>query len=178
MNCSSASKESQIVYLCAYYVLKRTGLYFHDADKNFPSHLDIKTILSKISKLNMNHPIEKMMDKLGIPYSHEVLEKHRAKNLKKTKSAKRKNNHLKRIDDNTFFTSIEWRKIRYAALELHGATCQCCGRSNKKHGVILHVDHIKPRSKYPELSLKISNLQVLCEDCNLGKSNIFDTDWR
>jgi len=43
---------------------------------------------------------------------------------------------------------------------------------------VLHVDHIKPRSKYPELSLTFSNLQILCEDCNFGKSNIDQTDWR
>jgi len=46
------------------------------------------------------------------------------------------------------------------------------------HGIVIHVDHIKPRSRYPELSLEIENLQVLCEDCNMGKSNVFETDWR
>jgi 5-methylcytosine-specific restriction endonuclease McrA len=28
------------------------------------------------------------------------------------------------------------------------------------------------------LELTLSNLQVLCEDCNLGKSNTDATDWR
>ena len=53
-----------------------------------------------------------------------------------------------------------------------------CGRSPKVHGIILHVDHIKPRSKYPELELDITNLQILCEDDNLGKSNRYETDYR
>ena len=48
-----------------------------------------------------------------------------------------------------------------------------CGSTER-----IHVDHIKPRSKYPELELDINNLQVLCEDCNIGKSNIDETDWR
>jgi hypothetical protein len=42
----------------------------------------------------------------------------------------------------------------------------------------MHVDHIKPRSKYPDLELSRQNLQVLCEDCNLGKSNKYEDDWR
>ena len=31
------------------------------------------------------------------------------------------------------------------------------------------VDHIKPRSKYPELALEIENLRVLCRSCNSKK---------
>ena len=54
----------------------------------------------------------------------------------------------------------------------------CCGRSRKDHGVVIHVDHIKPRSKYPHLALVFENMQILCEDCNLGKSNVDATDWR
>lgn len=60
---------------------------------------------------------------------------------------------------------------------INGARCQCCGAS-QKDGAVLHVDHIKPRSKYPELEFDVNNLQVLCADCNIGKSNIDETDWR
>lgn len=77
-----------------------------------------------------------------------------------------------------FYNSREWRSVRFEALKLSNGCCTLCGRSNRQHGVILHVDHIKPKSKYPDLSLTLSNLQVLCEDCNLGKSNRDDTDWR
>jgi len=49
-----------------------------------------------------------------------------------------------------------------------------CGTESKE----IHVDHIKPRSKYPYLSLTFDNLQVLCHDCNMEKSNIHDTDYR
>jgi len=75
------------------------------------------------------------------------------------------------------YKSEEWRSLRYEVLKEQGGVCQLCGRS-KKHGVVLHVDHIKPLSKNWELRLTKSNLQVLCEDCNLGKSNKDCIDWR
>lgn len=76
-----------------------------------------------------------------------------------------------------FFSSLEWRRIRYEALKRYGQQCACCGRT-RKHGIVLHVDHIKPRSKYPHLALDIENIQILCEDCNLGKGNIDQINWR
>ena len=76
-----------------------------------------------------------------------------------------------------FFMSDAWRTLRYEAFKRYGRQCLVCGRG-RSHGVVLHVDHIKPRSKFPELALEITNLQILCEDCNLGKSNTDQTDWR
>lgn len=75
-----------------------------------------------------------------------------------------------------FYSTDEWRTLRYEALRLHGRRCQCCGR--QPPGVTLHVDHVQPISKHPELKLQLSNLQILCEDCNLGKSNKHADDWR
>jgi len=76
-----------------------------------------------------------------------------------------------------FFASLTWKKLRYAVLQRAGARCQCCG-AGAETGASLHVDHIKPRSRHPELALDPSNLQVLCADCNIGKSNQDETDWR
>ncbi len=59
----------------------------------------------------------------------------------------------------------------------HGARCQCCG-ARPSDGVMIHVDHIKPRKLFPELALSRDNLQVLCEVCNHGKGNWNQTDWR
>lgn len=73
-----------------------------------------------------------------------------------------------------FYMTKEWRQLRYSVLVKYGKICMCCG---SKDGY-LHVDHIKPRSKFPELELEFSNLQVLCESCNVGKSNQDQTDWR
>lgn len=76
-----------------------------------------------------------------------------------------------------FYHSREWRAVRYEALRLHGARCQCCGVS-ARDGKVMHVDHIKPRSRHPALALVLANLQILCEDCNLGKMARDETDWR
>ena len=75
-----------------------------------------------------------------------------------------------------FYESSEWRELRYEALKLHGRRCLCCGQ--KAPDVVIHVDHIKPRSIRPDLELDINNLQTLCEDCNLGKSNHDSIDYR
>jgi len=75
-----------------------------------------------------------------------------------------------------FYNSLNWKRLRYQALARSAGKCQCCGATGDKSP--LHVDHIKPRSKYPELALDISNLQVLCADCNIGKLNQDETDWR
>lgn len=77
-----------------------------------------------------------------------------------------------------FYRSDAWRALRFVALKASSGCCCLCGRSNRGHGIVLHVDHIKPRSRYPALALTLSNLQVLCADCNMGKGNKDDTDWR
>ena len=53
----------------------------------------------------------------------------------------------------------------------------CCGAS-RESGDKIHVDHILPRSKFPDLALEFSNMAVLCETCNIAKSNTDYTDWR
>lgn len=91
---------------------------------------------------------------------------------------KHNRNYISKKNDVDFYKSKEWKEIRVRVLEKYECKCMMCGRSPKKHGIVIHVDHIKPRSKYPELSLEFNNLQILCEDCNVGKSNKYDTDWR
>jgi len=46
------------------------------------------------------------------------------------------------------------------------------------NGAVMNVDHIRPRKLFPELALDINNLQVLCHECNHGKGNWDQTDWR
>ena len=78
--------------------------------------------------------------------------------------------------DIDFYSSWEWKKVRYNVLLKYGRRCMCCGATPPD--AVMVVDHIKPRKKYPELSLNIDNLQVLCNDCNMGKSNDNYTDFR
>lgn len=80
-------------------------------------------------------------------------------------------------DSATFYFSAQWKRLRYEALKKCGRACLVCG-GGPKDGKVLHVDHIKPRSLFPDLALDPDNLQVLCEDCNLGKSNTDSIDWR
>ena len=82
-----------------------------------------------------------------------------------------------------FYDSQAWHELRYKALAKakKGPTghpiCDCCFHEGTPVNPI-QVDHIKPRSKRPDLALTLSNLEVLCRDCNLGKSNTDETDWR
>lgn len=90
---------------------------------------------------------------------------------------KRSKRKKQRFIEAGFYQAREWLHVRYLAILRSDGCCEACGRG-KRHKVSLHVDHVKPRSKYPELALELNNLQVLCADCNLGKSNIDQTDWR
>ncbi len=67
-----------------------------------------------------------------------------------------------------FYQTREWQKLRFNFARSLDGKCQMCGRS-MVHGIIIHVDHIVPRSKCPDRELDITNLQLLCEDCNMGK---------
>jgi len=62
-------------------------------------------------------------------------------------------------------------RLRFKVLKRDNFSCVQCGASPAKNiETILHVDHIKPWSKGGET--EISNLQTLCQNCNLGKSNV------
>ncbi len=73
-----------------------------------------------------------------------------------------------------FYDSREWLTLRYRVLLKYGRKCMLCFTVDGE----MHVDHVVPRSKAPELELEESNLQVLCKACNLGKSNLDQTDFR
>lgn len=58
--------------------------------------------------------------------------------------------------------------LRYDVLVRDNHTCVSCGRK-PEDGVVLHVDHKTPFSLGG--LTKLDNLQILCMECNLGKSN-------
>ncbi len=63
-----------------------------------------------------------------------------------------------------------WR-LRFLVLKRDNFTCKACGKSPAKdRDIELHVDHIIPWSKGGETVF--DNLQTLCSQCNIGKSNI------
>ena len=64
--------------------------------------------------------------------------------------------------------NINWR-LRAMVLMKDGAKCKLCG-ATPQDGAKLHVDHIIPWENGGETVFE--NLQILCERCNIGKSNV------
>jgi 5-methylcytosine-specific restriction endonuclease McrA len=93
-------------------------------------------------------------------------------------------NHLPSADEKVkFYKSWEWRRLRMEVLKLQGRTCNCCGATPKDTDmagkpVKIVVDHIKPISKFWGMRLQRGNLQVLCDECNQGKGNWDNSDFR
>ena len=93
------------------------------------------------------------------------------------KSPITKKRRKKRRYPNDFYSTEEWKQLRYAALVASDGRCQCCSAS-AKDGAVLRVDHIIPISKAPHLKADPANFQILCNDCNWGKGSWDFTDWR
>ena len=85
--------------------------------------------------------------------------------------------NYKFIASGNFLKTFEWLRLRMTALANSEGRCECCGAS-AKDGVQLNVDHVMPRKKFPHLALELSNLQILCHDCNYGKGNDFMIHWK
>ena len=81
------------------------------------------------------------------------------------------------VTSGSFLSTFQWRKVRMEALKKYGPRCQCCG-ATPADGAVINVDHIKPRKLRPDLALDVNNLQLLCHECNHGKGNWDQTDWR
>lgn len=77
------------------------------------------------------------------------------------------------LADRGFYLTPAWMQLRKKVLRKYGKVCMKCGNTEN-----IHVDHIKPRSLFPELELDFENMQVLCQTCNSAKSNRDYTDYR
>lgn len=85
----------------------------------------------------------------------------------------------KRAKGADFYKSWDWKRVRYEAIRRCGQRCMCCGwKPGDTEAGYLVVDHIKSRRTRPDLELVVENLQVLCNDCNMGKGWEFSDDWR
>jgi len=78
------------------------------------------------------------------------------------------------VNDDSFYLTDSWLDIKRKVHKLYGPGCMKC----KKEGIETHIDHIMPRSIYPNLELDIHNLQILCKKCNMEKSNKNSIDYR
>ena len=72
-----------------------------------------------------------------------------------------------------FYRSPAWRHLRVKVFKVYGTACMKCGSNDDPT-----VDHIMPRSRFPNLELSFDNLQVLCRSCNSSKSNTEIVDYR
>ena len=88
-----------------------------------------------------------------------------------------------RDEKRIFYSSRLWRALRYRALKenasRHGGvpTCEVCA-ARRGPGAVMHVDHSEPLSKNWDRRLDPTNVQIMCDDCNLGKGNRDQIDWR
>lgn len=62
--------------------------------------------------------------------------------------------------------------LRYDVMRRDGFKCKLCG-TTAANGAVLHVDHIIPVSKGGKTEM--SNLRTLCDLCNLGKSDKYES---
>lgn len=77
-----------------------------------------------------------------------------------------------------FYQTSAWRLLREKVLKLYGERCMNCHTIPSDTGRAPHVDHIKPRSLHPLLELEITNMQVLCENCNCNVKKTKKMDFR
>lgn len=110
-------------------------------------------------------------------HAEKIVQKQAAKTRKRGKKS-RQDRRKARAEAAAFYDSDRWRSLRWRVLEKYGFSCMACGRNHREHKVVIHVDHIKPKSTHPDLALVFENLQVLCSDCNIGKSNRSEADLR
>lgn len=81
-----------------------------------------------------------------------------------------------RNEKDKILRSAKWKALRKEIISEQGRACLKCGSTPDLKN--LHIDHIKPFKKYPELAFCKDNLQVLCKRCNFAKSFIDETDYR
>jgi 5-methylcytosine-specific restriction endonuclease McrA len=76
-----------------------------------------------------------------------------------------------------FYKSWEWKRLSYDVKLKLGRKCMCCG-GTPETGAVINTDHIKPLRKNWHLRLDKTNMQILCNDCNMGKGSRDETDFR
>jgi 5-methylcytosine-specific restriction endonuclease McrA len=133
--------------------------------------------------------LERRKDKLELEISknnNKVINRENRSKIKRRIKRQKINRVLKKDDNYTsldtttnyrekgFYRSKDWLKLRFAVLVKYGRTCMLCRETEGP----MHVDHIIPKSRAPQLALAMSNLQVLCRACNVGKGDSNDTDFR
>jgi hypothetical protein len=90
----------------------------------------------------------------------------------KTKNKVQLKHSVKSVEN--IYQSTRWADTKKVVYSLYDFKCMKCGAKDKE----MHVDHICPVSKYPAMKWSINNLQLLCKNCNMEKSNVNENDYR
>lgn len=69
-----------------------------------------------------------------------------------------------RREDNRFYSSTVWRRLRAAYLA-ENPLCDECSRHGKTE-LATDVHHLKERKTHPHLALDCDNLRALCRRCH------------
>lgn len=75
-----------------------------------------------------------------------------------------------------FRTTLYYRKFG-SLTTTTGWRCAACSKNLYKERDA-EIDHIQPKSKYPELVTSENNLQILCRSCNAHKNAYDGDDWK
>jgi 5-methylcytosine-specific restriction endonuclease McrA len=134
---------------------------------------DRKKYEARALELQRNHLLKKKQN-VSKKFFGKLKRKKRQDKIDASRKSRQKNRKKNLIED--FYLTPKWRELRYKILRKYGFKCLACGA--KPPDTVLHVDHIKPRIKFPDLEFDPNNLQVLCESCNLGKRHYFSDDLR
>ena len=98
-------------------------------------------------------------DNLKSPYIREAL----VKKFKKQREQKQQG-----VLNNNWKVGVSYPFVKKCVLIRDKYTCQNCNFSEPE---IMEVDHIKPKSEYPELKKDMNNLITLCPNCHRRKTN-------
>jgi 5-methylcytosine-specific restriction endonuclease McrA len=80
-----------------------------------------------------------------------------------------------------FRAAWEWKRLSYEARQKADWKCQAWGcHADGKKGAKIVCDHIRPIRSAEGWARRLdpNNLQVLCNDCNMGKGSWDQTDFR
>ena len=160
--------------ICRYCLInfeRATGFNSKFCSKECKEKVRIKKCLPVCDLSNLEK--HRVKFKNGTEHTKEICKICRNGVYVKSNPEIRKLTNYQRKDGEKFKVDFRWLNLRYEVLKKSNRKCSLCGSTSK-----LNVDHIKPKSLYPELTYDINNLQVLCWQCNVGKSNLDDTDFR
>ena len=185
----SYAKMSPALYAFENIIMPFNEIIKRHKEKQFYDMLFFRLIKCPLNYNDLNSLIQSFVIFFPIYYSlleiaqnkkcsfNEIISKINYENLIENYPEMKKqnisNNNIQNIEiDETKFVKAG---IRWQVFERDDFKCVACGKS-AHDGAILHIDHIKPKSKGG--SNNIDNYQTLCHLCNIGKSNKSEKDLR